>query len=298
MSSRFLAPDLSLLASAKLIEEIDAEAILASQKAWILARWAEIRVGRPDLPVLDTLGLETEPMTILLQAYAYRETLLRALVNDKARAVLLAYATGTDLDHLGALFGVVRMEIASGVMESDERLRRRIQLAPEAFSVAGPRGAYIFHALTIDGSVADAWAYSPRDGEVIVVVAGEAGADLSDAVLAKLVDRFAREDTVPLTDAVMVRRAERIDYAVEEAITVPRGPDANLLRAKAIEAITVYGASRCRIGATVFRSGLITAGAVGGVEGVELQAPTANVVPAQYQIPRLTGVVVNVNISE
>lgn len=298
MSSRFLAPDLSLLAPAKLIEEIDAEAILASQKAWVLARWAEIRVGRPDLPVLDTLGLETEPMTILLQAYAYRETLLRALVNDKARAVLLAYATGTDLDHLGALFGVVRMEIATGIMESDERLRRRIQLAPEAFSVAGPRGAYIFHALTVDGSVADAWAYSPRDGEVIVVVAGEAGTDLSDAVLAKLVDRFAREDTVPLTDAVMVRRAERIDYAVEETITVPRGPDANLLRAKAIEAITAYGASRCRIGATVFRSGLITAAAVGGVEGVELQAPTGNVVPAEYQIPRLTGVVVNVQISD
>lgn len=79
MVARFLAPDLTQLAPAKLIEEIDAEAILAAQKAFVLARWAEVRQKRPDLPPLDTLGLETEPLTILLEAFAYRETLLRAL---------------------------------------------------------------------------------------------------------------------------------------------------------------------------------------------------------------------------
>jgi phage-related baseplate assembly protein len=40
--ARFLAPDLTQLAPAKLIEEIDAEAILAAQKAFVLARWAEV----------------------------------------------------------------------------------------------------------------------------------------------------------------------------------------------------------------------------------------------------------------
>ena len=100
VTTRFLAPDLTQLQPAALIETIDSEAILAAQKAWILARWDAIRVDRPDLPALDTLGLETEPLTILLEVFAYRETLLRALVNDKARAVLIAYATGSDLDHL------------------------------------------------------------------------------------------------------------------------------------------------------------------------------------------------------
>ncbi len=177
MVARFLAPDLTQLAPANLIEEIDAEAILAAQKAFVLARWAEVRTVRPDLPPLDTLGLETEPLTILLEAFAYRETLLRALVNDKARAVLLAYATGPDLDHLGALFATFRMgrvpatDNAPAVLESDDRFRRRIQLAPEACSCAGPSGAYIYYALTLAPSIVDAYAFSPRDGQVQVVVA-------------------------------------------------------------------------------------------------------------------------------
>jgi phage-related baseplate assembly protein len=130
MVARFLAPDLTQLSPAALIEEIDAEVILAAQKAFVLARWEEVRQTRPDLPALDTLGLETEPMTILLEAFAYRETLLRALVNDKARAVLLAYATGSDLDHLGALFATYRMVVvpaSDGVEAVMETLMARLE---------------------------------------------------------------------------------------------------------------------------------------------------------------------------
>jgi hypothetical protein len=57
MSARFVAPDLSQLVPAKLIEEISAEAVLAAQKAWVLARWNAIRAPRPDLPALGTLGV-------------------------------------------------------------------------------------------------------------------------------------------------------------------------------------------------------------------------------------------------
>ena len=42
------------------------------------------------------------------------------------------------------------------IMESDEALRRRALLAPEAYSVAGPEGAYISHALGASGDVLDA----------------------------------------------------------------------------------------------------------------------------------------------
>jgi phage-related baseplate assembly protein len=87
---RFLPPDLSQLPPPQLIDVIDYETILQDQKDWVLARWAECQAIRPDLPPLDTLGLETEPMTIILEAFAYREVILRSLVNDKARAVPLA----------------------------------------------------------------------------------------------------------------------------------------------------------------------------------------------------------------
>src|ERR1017187_3282296 len=139
---RFLPPDLPQLPPPQLIEEIDYEIILSEQKQWVLDRWAQIMLIRPDLPPLDTLGLETEPMTIILEAFAYREIILRALVNDKARAVLLAKAVGGDLDNVGALYPVQRAIIVPAALdgstpdiyESDAAFRRRVQLAPEAFS--------------------------------------------------------------------------------------------------------------------------------------------------------------------
>jgi len=302
VTSRFLAPDLTQLQPAALIEVIDSEAILAAQKAWILARWADIRVDRPDLPPLDTLGLETEPLTILLEAFAYRETLLRALVNDKARAVLIAYATGSDLDHLGGLFGVVRAVLVPGsnppVLESDDRFRRRIQLAPEAFSTVGPRCAYIFFALTLDPSIADAWAYSPRDGQVHVVVAGANGEGVSDAVLARLVDRFGREDTVPLTDVITVRRAEMVRYSVVVMVSLPHGPDPELIKGRVEQAIRAYAAERYRIGTDVYTSGLVAAAKVGGVESVTLSAPALDVICSDTQIPQLADVLISLNVSD
>jgi phage-related baseplate assembly protein len=242
-------------------------------------------------------------MTILLHAFAYRETLLRALVNDKARAVLLAYATGSDLDHLGALFATYRMKMvpADGnkpaVMETDDRFRRRIQLAPEAVSCAGPRGAYIYFALTLDPSIVDAYAYCPSDGCVDVMVAAADGGEVSDDVIAALVDRFHRDDTVPLTDVVTVRRATVVPYTVSLTLCFPRGPDPVLIQSAAEAAVRAYAAERYRINAIVFRAGLTAAAKVGGVENVIVTSPAADVVCGDSQIPLLTDVQITVAVT-
>lgn len=304
MAARFLAPDLTQLLPAKLLEEVEFEVILAAQKQYVLDRWDDVRTTRPDLPPLTTLGLETEPMTIVLETYAYREMLLRALVNDKARAVMLAYSTGTDLDHLGVRFGVERMPLVAEPRsystnpedwESDDRLRRRIQLAPEAFSTAGARGAYIFHALTFDVSIADAWAFSPKEGRVHVAVAGADGADVSDDILAGLIDRFARDEIVPLTDAVTVRRAVRRAYAIVGTLLMEPGPDPAAVRAEAEAALQAYAALRATIHSTVYLSGLTAAGKVGAAESFVLAMPTSNVIAGDAEIPHLTSVTLTVN---
>jgi phage-related baseplate assembly protein len=270
--SRFNDVDLTQLAAPSLIETISAEAILAEQKAWVLARWAALRVSRPDLPPIETLTLETEPITIILEALTYRETLLRALVNDKARAVLLAFATGSDLEHIGALFGVERM-VENGVAESDERLRRRIQLAPEAFSVAGPAGAYEFHALTLSLTIADAHAFSPGDGRVTVALAGLDGADVADDIIAAIVGRYDRDDVVPLTDQVSVIRAQKVFYDVTGNLLIPRGPDPALLKTASEASLRSYARERCRIAREVYRVGITAALKVGGIDNVVLSSP-------------------------
>lgn len=158
--------DLSQLPAPEVVEPLDYEAILAEMLA-------HLRTLDPEFDAL----VESDPAYKILQAAAYRELLIRQRVNDAARAVMLAHATGADLEHLAALFGVARLP-----GESDTALRRRAQLAPAAYSTAGPRAAYLFHALgavasweTADGSawlqtVKDAAVYSHVPGTVTVAV--------------------------------------------------------------------------------------------------------------------------------
>ena len=47
------------------------------------------------------------------------------------------------------------------VMEDDDSLRERAQMAWEGLSSAGARNAYIFHARSASGRVADASVHSP-----------------------------------------------------------------------------------------------------------------------------------------
>ena len=79
------------------IEELAFETILAELMADAVARFAAAGID------YDVGNLETDPVKIVLEAAAYRETLLRARVNDAARANLLSFAAATDLDHLAGL---------------------------------------------------------------------------------------------------------------------------------------------------------------------------------------------------
>jgi phage-related baseplate assembly protein len=302
MARRFLQPELARLPKPQLIDEISADLLIQEIKADVLARWDEVRAERPDLPALDTLGLETEPLTVLIEVFAYRETLLRALVNDKARAVLLAFAVGPDLDHIGALVGVERAVVAPAtndtpvVMETDDRLRRRIQVAPEAFSVAGPAGAYEFHALSIDPSILDAYAYSPREGEVHVIVVGEKVEPVSDDVMTKLIRKFKLGDVAPLTDSVTVRRARVVlfDLAVEASVT--SGADTVAVRSSMENAIRAYLATRARIGAPVYMAGVIASAKAADIENIVITQPAGNVLCEPDQIAKLGTLTVTVTV--
>jgi phage-related baseplate assembly protein len=289
--SRFSAINLAQLPPPQLIDPLDFERMLAELKDFV-----RLKLTEEGSTLLDTLNLESDPIVKILEVVAYRETLLRALVNDKAKAVLLAFAIGTDLDQIGALFGVARM-VENGVPEIDERFRRRIALAPEAFSVAGPAGAYEFHALTLSLGISDAHAFTPsaEAGKVTLVLAGENGEDVSDANLSGVVTRLDRDNVVPLTDVVTVVRANRIMFDVSAVLTIPRGPDSNLLLNKAKQAIRDYAKAQYRIGAEVFTSGLIAAAKVGGVDDVVLSLPAVNVVCGDTEIAVLDQLTVTGN---
>src|SRR3546814_4822909 len=111
-------------------------------------------------------------------------------------------------------------------MEIYADFRRRMVLAPEGYSVAGPEGAYIFHALSAHADVLDASATSPAPGEVLVSVLSRAGSGVPSPELLATVATFVSDETRrPLTDFVTVQAAGIVDYSVSANLTTFSGPD-------------------------------------------------------------------------
>lgn len=292
--STFTQIDLSTLPAPDVIEELDFESIFSAMLTDLQARD----------PAFSAL-VESDPAYKILEVAAYRELLVRQRVNDAARAVMLAYATGADLDQLGALLGVSRFELepaqpeavppVAAVMESDTEFRRRIQLSLEGFSVAGPRGAYIFHGLSADADVLDVSATSPTPGQVVITVLSRIGTGTASSPLLAAVSAKLNSDEIrPLTDQVTVQSASIVNYAVNAQLYVYPGPDSSVVLQKALAALDTYIAQVHKIGQDVTLSGIYAALHQPGVQRVNLTSPTANIVISPTQASYCTGVTVTV----
>ncbi len=112
--------DLSLLPAPTVVDPLDYESLLADRKATLISLYPEEQREA----IARTLTLESEPIVKLLQENAYRELLLRQRVNEAAQAVMLGYASGSDLDQLGANFRCYAWWCNSRMTASSRRCRR------------------------------------------------------------------------------------------------------------------------------------------------------------------------------
>ncbi|WP_348826788.1 baseplate assembly protein [Halomonas sp. RT37] len=297
--------DLSRLPAPDVVEALDFEAVLAERKAALVALYPADE--QDDIAAL--LQLESEPLTKLCEENAYRELHWRQRVNEAAKAVMLAHARDGDLDQLAANYNVERLTIAPGdpsavppvppTLESDEDLRLRAQRAFEGLSVAGPRGAYVFHALSADGRVADATAISPSPCEALVTVLsrlgdGSADQDLIDTVTAAL----SAEDVRPVGDRLTVQSASIVAYSVVAVLYLYPGPEQEPILAAAQAALDAYVSTQRRLGRDIRLSAVYAALHVEGVQRVELVSPTADVVLDETQAAHCTGTNVSIGGSD
>lgn len=277
--------DLSRLPPPQIVDVPDFETLLAERKAaFVLLYPADEQDA-----VRRTLALESEPVTKLLQESTYREILLRQRINEAARAVMVAYSIGNDLEQLAANCNVKRLTVVpadndavppvAAVMEDDEALRQRIPAAFEGLSVAGPTGAYEFHARSADGRVADASATSPAPAEVVLTVLSREGDGTAVKDLLDVVEKALNSESVrPVADRLTVRSAEIIPYRVEATIFLYPGPEAEPVMAAAKASLQKYIASQTRLGRDIRRSAIYAALHVEGVQRVELTSPLEDVV--------------------
>lgn len=275
--------DLTRLPAPDAIEEFDFETIFNRKKARLVA------LVPPDAreAVAAALELESEPLTIDLQQQAYSEMLVRQRINEATRAGFLALASGTDLDHIGASRGLARKLIRRAdlaasppveeLKESDADFRRRIQLHPEKFAAAGPRAAYIAHALDV-ADVADANPVRPVAGTVRVYVKSYSGSGVpSSALLAQVRDYLSDETRRPLNDLVEVVAARAKNIVIEYETEYEAGPDKELVAAKQRADLASVIAANTGIGARLALSKIIGALDVPGAARVRLVSPASDV---------------------
>ena len=98
-------------------------------------------------------------------------------------------------------------------VERDDSYRERISLAPEKFSVAGPKLAYRYHALSAHQNIIDVAVERPNPGIVRVsVLLTEGKIPAVDSTEIALVKKILNDDEIrPLTDTVDVEPAVAVN---------------------------------------------------------------------------------------
>lgn len=292
MAGAFTAVDLAKLPFPNAVEVLDFEVILSEMLADYQSR-------DPEFSAL----VESDPAYKVLEVAAFRELLLRQRVNEAIKAVTLAYANDADLDQIAARYNVERLLIDAGnpdaippiapTYESNDSLRRRVQLSFEGFSTAGPEGAYVFHSLGSDARVLDADARSPVPGQVIVAVLSNVGDGVAPSdLLAAVNTTLSDEDVRPLTDQVLVESAVIVNYAITAQLKLYPGPDATVVLDAANAAVVAYADANHRLGRDVTLSGLYAALHQEGVQNVLLTSPAADIVVERNQASHCTGITI------
>ncbi|WMT17006.1 baseplate assembly protein [Serratia fonticola] len=277
--------DLSQLPAPDVVEALEYETLLAERKATLISLYP----ADQQEAIARTLALESEPIVKLLQENAYRELMLRQRVNEAARAVMVAFATGSDLDQLGANVDTPRLVITPAddttlpptppVMESDSEYRVRIPQAFEGISVAGPSGAYEYHGRAADGRVADVKAISPSPACVTISVLSREGNGAASADLLAVVTHALNDENVrPVGDRVTVQSATIVKYVIEAVLYLYPGPEAAPIQAAAEAKLKRYITAQHRLGRDIRLSAIYAALHAEGVQRVELKKPLADIV--------------------
>ena len=282
--------DLSALPAPQVLESLDFEELyqgeLATFRQYMGENW--------------TASLESDPVTKLLELGAYRRMQNRARVNDAAKALFLAHATGADLEQLAANVNLQRLVIQAedstavppvpAVLESYDALRERVQLRYEGLTTAGPRNSYILHARNASGLVADATAESPAPAEVIVTVLSlEGDGTASPELLAEVDTHLNDEDRRPVADRLTVQGAEILPYRIDAVVYMAgTGPENEAALAECNARLQAWINPRRRLGVEVARSAIDAQIHVSGVARVEIPG-WADIRPTKAQAAWCTG---------
>lgn len=160
-------------------------------------------------------------------------------------------------------------------IETDAELTARVYAAPGAYSVAGPKNAYEYHALQFRADVADARAFSPAPDEVTVLFLLDGGKLPSENDLREMEDYLSDETKRPLCDKVTAAAPEESEYEIRFTYYINRSAQARAaaIQAAVAQAVEEYAGWQRALGRDINPSELIYRAIAAGAKRVALEAP-------------------------
>lgn len=290
----FASLDLSLVPAPQVVAPVDYETIRAARIAELTARF--IAFGVP----FDVGAIESDPSVIHQEEDAYREMLDRQAINDASVSVMLAYATGADLDNLAALLGLRRLivtpatDTTPAVMQSDDELRSLCRVALEGSAVGLTGGGYRLIALQAAPEVKAVGLVKSPGGRVDVILLGRTvDGVVSDDVVARVNSILQADDGGQLTDIVTVRSVMPLAYDIVVDAIIPAGPSPAPIRMASVAALAAAATRLQTIGGVAPTDALIAAGRVAPMTKFILVSPTEDVVAAPDAAPYARSITVN-----
>lgn len=164
-------------------------------------------------------------------------------------------------------------------IETDENLRERIQIAPESFSVAGPKNAYTYWAMTANSDIADVAVIGPpviEPGHVDLYPLMKNGELPGQEVLEQVMEVCNRDDIRPDTDYLSVKCPEVVAFTLNVKFWIDerKASSAVLLAAQVEAAARAWVLwQKSSLGRDINPSELIHRMVDAGAKRVEVESP-------------------------
>lgn len=166
---------------------------------------------------------------------------------------------------------------------TDEEFFELLRASEDAYSTAGPMGAYIYWAKSVSTEIADVKAICPMvDGElqaghVEIYALMDDGTIATDTIKALILAACNDDKVRPLTDLVAVKDPTKVQYdiALTYYISSDTTTAASEIQAQVEAAVDAYVAWQCaRLGRDINPSKLVSLIMATGVKRVEVTSPT------------------------
>lgn len=160
--------------------------------------------------------------------------------------------------------------------EDDDSFYLRMRQSEDTYSTAGPIGAYVYYAKSVNSQIADVKVTSPNPGEVNVYILMNGGKLPGEEIL-DAVEKALSADTVrPLTDHVTVKAPETVSYDIDIKyyISSDNPVSADTIENAVTAAVEEYKAwQSAAMGRDINPSKLISLLMATGIKRVEVTSP-------------------------